>query len=327
MSRKSSWFLLCALLFALSAPVEAQQPKKVSRVGYLAAVSRSADAPRLEAFRQGLRDLGYVEGENIVIDYRHEDRAFEQLPNVAAELVRLKVDVLVAVTTNAALAAKKTTGTIPIIFMGVTDPITAGLVENLARPGGNATGITNIAATLTGKRLAFLKETIRSVSRVAVLWDPQAPGSIPQWNESQLPARELGLQLYSMEVSSVDKYEAAFREAINVGNTAVWITLNPLANSNQKLLADLAIKNRLPSICARSDYAENGCLMAYGPGYSTEGRDGARYVDKILKGAKPADLPVEQPTKFELVINLKTAKQIGVTIPQPVLYQEDKVIE
>jgi putative ABC transport system substrate-binding protein len=293
----------------------------------LAAVSRSADAPRLEAFRQGLRDLGYVEGENIVIDYRHEDRAFEQLPNVAAELVRLKVDVLVAVTTNAALAAKKTTGTIPIIFMGVTDPITAGLVENLARPGGNATGITNIAATLTGKRLAFLKETIRSVSRVAVLWDPQAPGSIPQWNESQLPARELGLQLYSMEVSSVDKYEAAFREAINVGNTAVWITLNPLANSNQKLLADLAIKNRLPSICARSDYAENGCLMAYGPGYSTEGRDGARYVDKILKGAKPADLPVEQPTKFELVINLKTAKQIGVTIPQPVLYQEDKVIE
>jgi putative ABC transport system substrate-binding protein len=242
-------------------------------------------------------------------------------------MVRLKVDVLVAVTTNAALAAKKTTGTIPIIFMGVTDPITAGLVENLARPGGNATGITNIAATLTGKRLAFLKETIRSVSRVAVLWDPQAPGSIPQWNESQLPARELGLQLYSMEVSSVDKYEAAFREAINVGNTAVWITLNPLANSNQKLLADLAIKNRLPSICARSDYAENGCLMAYGPGYSTEGRDGARYVDKILKGAKPADLPVEQPTKFELVINLKTAKQIGVTIPQPVLYQEDKVIE
>ena len=174
--------------------------------------------------------------------------------------------------------------------MGVTDPISAGLVESLARPGGNSTGITNIAATLTGKRLAFLKETIPGVSRVAVLWDPQAPGSIPQWNESQAPARELGLQLYSMEASSVDHYEAAFKEAIKAGNTAVWITLNPLANSNQKLLAELAIKNRLPSICARGDYAENGCLMAYGPGYSTEGRDGAHYVDKILKGTKPAEI-------------------------------------
>ena len=211
--------------------------------------------------------------------------------------------------------------------MGVTDPIAAGLVESLARPGGNSTGITNIAAILTGKRLEFLKETIPKVSRVAVLWDPQAPGSIPQWKESQLPARELSLQLYSMEVSSVDKYEAAFQEAVNARNTAIWVTLNPLANSNQELIAQLAIDNRLPSICARGDYAENGCMMAYGPGYSTEGRDGARYVDKILKGAKPADLPVEQPTKFELVINLRTAKQIGVAIPQSVLNQADKVIE
>jgi putative tryptophan/tyrosine transport system substrate-binding protein len=319
--------LVCALSIALSAPVDAQQSTKVPRVGYLAAVSASADAPRLEAFRQGLRDLGYVEGQNIIIDYRHEDRGFERLPTLAAELVRLKVDVLVAVTTNAALAAKKTTATIPIVFMGVTDPIAAGLVESLARPGGNSTGITNVAAILTGKRLQFLKETIPRVSRVAVLWDPQAPGSIPQWKESQLPARELGLQLYSMEVSSVDKYEAAFKEAINARNTAVWVTLNPLANSNQKLIAELAIKSRLPSICARGDYAENGCLMAYGPGYSTEGRDGARYVDRILKGATPADLPVEQPTKFELVINLKTARQIGVTIPQTLLHQADKVIE
>jgi putative ABC transport system substrate-binding protein len=319
--------LVCALSIALSAPVDAQQSTKVPRVGYLAAVSASADAPRLEAFRQGLRDLGYVEGQNIIIDYRHEDRGFERLPTLAAELVRLKVDVLVAVTTNAALAAKKTTATIPIVFMGVTDPIAAGLVESLARPGGNSTGITNVAAILTGKRLQFLKETIPRVSRVAVLWDPQAPGSIPQWKESQLPARELGLQLYSMEVSSVDKYDAAFKEAINARNTAVWVTLNPLANSNQKLIAELAIKSRLPSICARGDYAENGCLMAYGPGYSTEGRDGARYVDRILKGATPADLPVEQPTKFELVINLKTARQIGVTIPQTLLHQADKVIE
>jgi len=184
-----------------------------------------------------------------------------------------------------------------------------------------------MAATLTGKRLELLKETFPKTHRVAVLWDPQAPGSTPQWNESQLPARELGLQLYSMQVSSLDKYDRAFKEAVKAGNTAVWITLNPLANSNQKLIADLAISHRLPSICARGDYAENGCLMAYGPGYSAEGRDGARYVDKILKGAKPAEVPVEQPMKFELVVNLKTAKQIGATIPQSVLFRADKVVK
>ena len=186
---------------------------------------------------------------------------------------------------------------------------------------------TSIAPVLSGKRLELLKETIPKVSRVAVLWDPQAPGSTPQWEESQLPARELGLQLYSMGVSSVDKYESAFKEAIKARNAAIWVTLNPLANSNQKKIADLAINNRLPSICARSDYAENGCLMAYGPGYSTEGRDGARYVDKILKGAKPSELPVEQPMKFELVINLQTTKKLGLTIPQSVLYRADQVIK
>ena len=317
MSRRVFWFLLCTLLFALSWPAGAQQPKKIPRVGYLAAVSASADAPRLEAFRQGLRDLGYVEGQNIIIEYRHESRDFDRLPGLAAELIGLQIDVLVAVTTNAALAARNATGTIPIVFMGVTDPIAAGLVESLPRPGGNSTGVTNMAAILTGKRLEFLKETIPKVSRVAVLWDPQAPGSIPQWKESQLPARELGLQLYSMEVSSADGYEAAFREAVKARNTAVWVTLNPLANSNQKLIAELAVANRLPSICARADYAENGCLMAYGPGYSTEGSDGARYIDKILRGAKPADLPVEQPTKFELVINLNTAKRISVRYLNP----------
>ena len=290
-------------------------------------VSASADAPRLEAFRQGLRELGYIEGQNILIEYRHESRGFDPLPALAAELLRLKIDVLVAVTTNAALAAKKSTSTVPIVFMGVTDPISAGLAETLARPGGNSTGITNMAATLTGKRLELLKETFPKTYRVAVLWDPQAPGSTPQWNESQLPARELGLQLYSMQVSSLDKYDSAFKEAVKAGNTAVRVTLNPLANSNQKLIADLAISHRLLSICARGDYAENGCLMAYGPGYSAEGRDGARYVDKILKGAKPAEVPVEQPMKFELVVNLKTAKQIGATIPQSVLFRADKVVK
>jgi len=318
---------VCILLLALAPLAAAQQSKKVPRVGYLAAVSASADAPRLESFRQALRELGYVEGQNIIVEYRHQDRDFERLPDIATELVRLNIDVMVTVTTNAALAAKKSVGSIPIIFMGVTDPITAGLVESLARPGGNSTGITNMAAVLTGKRLEFLKETLPKLSRVAVLWDPQAPGSVPQWKGSQAPAKELDLQLYSMEVSSADNYEAAFKKAIDARNTAIWVTLNPLANSNQKLIAELAIKNRLPSICARSDYAESGCLLAYGPSYSIEGRDGARFVDKIIKGARPADLPVEQPTKFELVINLNTAKRIGVTIPPSVLNHADKVIQ
>jgi putative ABC transport system substrate-binding protein len=326
---RQSVFATClsAVIFVASVYGQAPQPKKIPRVGYLAAVSAAADAPRLEAFRQGLRDLGYIEGQNILIDYRHESGGFELLPDLAAELIRLNIDVLVAVTTNAALAAQKTTRTVPIVFMGVTDPITAGLVDSLARPGRNSTGITNMAAILTGKRLELLKETIPKVRRVAVLWDPQAPGSKPQWDESQQPARALRLQLHSMPVSSVDKYEAAFKDAVKAKSSAVWITLNPLANSNQKLLAALAIANRLPSICARADYAENGCLMAYGPGYVTEGKDGARYVDKILKGGKPNEIPVEQPMKFELLFNLTTAKQIGVTIPPAVLYRADKLIK
>jgi putative ABC transport system substrate-binding protein len=172
-----------------------------------------------------------------------------------------------------------------------------------------------------------LKESVAKISRVAVLWDPKGPGSVPQWNESQKPARDLGLQLYSMEVSSADAYQPAFKEAVKARNQAVWVTLNPLANSNQKRIADLALSHRLPSICAREDYADNGCLMAYGPGYAEEGRNGARYVDKILRGAKPADLPVEQPMKFDLVINLKTAKQIALTIPPNVLARADKVIK
>jgi putative tryptophan/tyrosine transport system substrate-binding protein len=308
-------------------PFQAQPPPKIARIGYLAAVSSSADTPRLEAFRQGLRDLGYIEGQNVIIDYRHEARGFEHLPALAAELVSLNPDLLVGVTTNAAQAAQQATTTIPIVFMGVTDPIAAGLVETLPHPGGNSTGITNMAGTLTGKRMELLKEIVPEVSRLAVLWDPQAPGSTPQWQESQLPARELGIGLYSMEVSSVDQYEPAFKQASEARNDAVWVTLNPVANSNQKLIAELAIRYRLPSVCAREDYSQNGCLMAYGPGYSNEGRDGARYVDRILKGAKPADIPVEQPMTFELVVNLSTAQALDRTIPQRVLLQANQIIQ
>jgi ABC-type uncharacterized transport system substrate-binding protein len=326
MLRHLLWMPLCALLLALGVPVEAQQPKKIARLGYLAGVSAAADAPRLEAFRQGLRDLGYMEGENLFIEFRHEGGGFGRLPELAAELVGHKPDVLVAVTTNAVQAAKQATTTIPIVFMGVTDPVTTGLVDSLARPGGNITGITNMAAILTSKRLELFKETLPQVSHMAVLWDPQAPGSVPQWHASHRPAQALGLHLYSMEVSRAERYEAAFTAAVEARTTALWVTLNPLANTNQKKIADLALTHGLPSICARSDYAENGCMMAYGPGYSTEGKDGARYVDKILKGTKPADIPVEQPMRFELVINLQTAHKLGLTIPQSVLFQADKII-
>jgi putative ABC transport system substrate-binding protein len=313
----------------LGAPIaaEAQHAPKLARVGYLAAVSAAADAPRAEAFRQGLRDLGYVEGQNITVVYRYEASDFGRLPELAAELVRLKLDVLVTVTTNAAIAGKSAAGTVPLVFMGVTDPVGAGLVETLARPGGTRTGITNIASALTAKRLELLKEVLPKLSRVAVLWDPHGPGSAPQWKESQVAAGELALHVFSIKVSSVDKYEEGFRDAIKAGSTAMAVTLNPLANSNQKRIADLAMSHRIPTICARTDYAENGCLMSYGPSYGAEGRDGARYVDKILKGVKPADLPVEQPTKFELVINLKTAKVLGLTIPRSLLARADQVIE
>jgi putative tryptophan/tyrosine transport system substrate-binding protein len=326
MLRHLVWMPLCALLLTLGGPGEAQPPKKLVRLGYLAGVSATADAPRLEAFRQGLRELGYLEGQNLVIEFRHESGALARLPELAAELVELKPDVLVAVTTNAVQAAKQATTTIPIVFMGVTDPVTTGLVDSLAQPGGNITGITNMAAILTSKRLELFKDTLPQLARLAVLWDPQAPGSVPQWHASHEPAQALGLQLYAMEVSRVEDYEAAFQAAVAAGTTALWVTLNPLANSHQKKIADLALTHGLPSICARADYAENGCLMAYGPGYSIEGRDGARYVDKIVKGTKPADIPVEQPLKFELVINLQTAHKLGLTIPQMVLFQADKII-
>ena len=327
MKKKITVLTLSAMLFALCVPVQAQQPAKVARIGYLTANSSSAELPRVNAFRQGLRALGHVEGQNIVIEYRFTDGKFERLPDLTAELVRLKVDVFVANTTNAALAAKNATRTIPIFFIGVSDPVAAGLVDSFARPGGNITGLTNIAPVLSGKRLELLKETVPKLTRVAVLWDPQNPGSTPQWNESQLAARELGLQLHSMKASSANKYESAFKEATKAGSTALAVTLNPLANSNQKRVVDLAAKNRLPAIYARGDFVDNGGLMSYGPSFAADGRDAARLVDKILKGTKPADIPVEQPTKFELLINLKTAKALGLKIPPVVLMRAEKVIK
>jgi putative tryptophan/tyrosine transport system substrate-binding protein len=280
-----------------------------------------------EVFRQGLRELGYVEGKNLIIEYRYGEDKLERLPVLAEELVRLKVDVLVTSATTATLAAKDVTRTIPIVFLGVSDPVAFGLVDSLARPGGNLTGFTNISAVLAGKRLELLKETIPTLSRVAVLWSPNSPGNAQQWKESQLPARELGLQLHSLEVNTADKYEGVFREATKARIAALVVTQSPLATTNRKQIADLAIRNRLPAIYGRADYVDSGGLMSYGADQAEPFRRAAVFVDKILKGTKPADIPVEQPTKFEFVINLKAAKQIGLTIPPNVLARADRVIK
>jgi putative ABC transport system substrate-binding protein len=245
---------------------------------------------------------------------------------LADELVRLKVDVIIAPNTPAAIAAKNATKTIPIVFIDVTDPIAAGLVDSLPRPGGNITGFTTITSVLAGKRLELLKEIIPKLSRVALLWNPQDPSSAQSWKESQLPARELGLQLHSMEVSSADRYEAAFKEATKARSGALVWMASPLGSVNQRLTVELADKYRLPAIYVRRAVVEDGGLMSYGTNIDEAFKRAAVFVDKILRGTKPADLPIEQPTKFELVINLKTAKQIGVTIPPNVLARADRVI-
>jgi putative ABC transport system substrate-binding protein len=272
-----------------------------------------------------LRDLGYVEGKNIAYEYRYANNKLDRFPALADELVRLKVDVLLTPGTPGALALKNATKTIPIVFTDVTDPVAAGLVASLARPGGNITGFSSIEAVLAGKRLELLKEAFPKISRVAVLWNPHDPSSAQQWKESQQAARDLGLQLHSMEVSSADQFESAFKEATQVRSSALFVVSSALAFSNQNRIADLAIKNRLPAIYTRGDFVDSGGLISYGPDQAERFRRVAAMVDKILKGTKPADIPVEQPTKFEFGINLKTAKQIGVTIPPNVLVRADKV--
>ena len=313
---------LCVLLITHCLPAQAQQ-SKVARIGWLGVRGSGSGS---EAFRQQFRDLGYIDGKNTTIEYRYAENRLDRLPALADELIGLRVDVLVTPAMAAAFAAKNATKTIPIVFFNVSDPLASGLVGNLARPGGNITGVSNIAAVLAGKRLELLKETIPKLSRVALLWNPGDPSSALQWKESQESVGQLGLQLHSMEADSTGKYEAAFKQAMKAQATALAVTQHSLANSNQKRIADLATQNRLPAIYARQDFAESGGLMSYGAYQFDMPRRAAVYVDKILKGAKPADLPVEQPTKFELVINLKAAKQIGLTIPPNVLARADKVI-
>jgi putative ABC transport system substrate-binding protein len=326
MNKRVTRITLCTMLLALSFPAGAQQQGKVFKIGWFGTRSASAPAPVLALFRRELRALGYVEGKNIAIEYRSAEDKPDRLPALADELVRLKVDVLFAPSTNEAVVAKNATKTIPIVFVGAGDPVAAGLVDSLARPGGNITGFTRIGTVLVGKRLELLKEVIPKLSRVALMWNPQDPGSRQEWKESQLPARELGLQLHSMEVSSADKIDSAFNETAKAGSGALAEASSPLFATNQKRIVDLAKKYRLPAIHSRGDRVDSGGLMSYGADQVEPYKRAASMVDKILKGTKPADLPVEQPTKFELVINLKTAKALGLTIPPNVLARADKVI-
>jgi putative ABC transport system substrate-binding protein len=327
MANKTIIVLLVSLALTSVRLTDAQQPAKVAKIGWLSIGLYSGPGSTIRGLAPALRALGYVEGKNIAFDYRYAENKLDRLPALADELVRLKVDVLVTPGTPAAIAAKNATRTIPIVFFRVSDPVPLGLVDSLSRPGGNVTGFTEISEVLAGKRLELFKETVPKLSRVAVLWNPQNPGNAQQWKESQLPARELGLQLHSMEVSSADKYEGAFKEAVKARSSALLVAQDALAGSNLKLIADLAIKHRLPASYPRGEFVDNGGLMSYGPDPDESLRRVASMIDKILKGAKPADLPVEQPTKFELAFNLKTAKQIGVIIPQSLLYRADKVIK
>jgi putative tryptophan/tyrosine transport system substrate-binding protein len=321
---KFIWLALCTLLFALCTAAAAQSTK-LPKVGWLGA--RSASAPARELFVRELRALGYVEGKNIVFEYRYAEGRLERLPALVDELIRLKVDILLTAATPAAVAAKKVTRTIPIVFYTGSDPVALGLVDSLARPGENITGFTTIEAVVVGKRLELLKETIPTLSRVAVLWNPEDPISAQSWKESQLPARELGLELHSMEVNSADRFEAAFKVAAKAGSAALALMSSPFFFSHQKQIVDLTAKNRLPAIYAQREFVASGGLMSYGADEAEPYRRAAIFVDKILRGTKPADIPVEQPTKFELVINLKTAKQIGLTIPPNVLARADRVIK
>ena len=328
MRYKNVAFLLIILTVASAAGhvAEAQQPRKVPRIGFLSPFSPSATEFWLQAFRQGLRDLGWVEGKNISIEYRYAEGRNDRLPDLAADLVRLKVDIIVTAVTPDALAAKNATRTIPIVMAAAGDPVASGLVDSLARPGGNITGLSQMNPDLAGKRLELLNEIVPKLSRVAVFWNPQDQMSTISWNELQPPARSLGVQLQSVEIRSSGDFDKAFEDATRARAGALAIMPAPVFVTNLNRIADVAAKRRLPSIFHVKEFVDFGGLVAYGTDRSELFRRAATYVDKILKGAKPADLPVEQPTKFELILNLKTAKQIGVTIPQSVLFRADKVI-
>jgi ABC-type uncharacterized transport system substrate-binding protein len=320
--------LALSLTLALLA-AEAQQPVKVPRIGFLSANSPSdpRNAGLLGAFREGLRDLGYVEGQNIAIEFRWAEGKYDRLPGLAAELVSLKVDIIIAAALPAIRAAAQATGSIPIVMATSLDPMAAGLVAGLARPGGNITGLSAMAPDLVGKQLELLKEVVPKVSRVALLGNPANPGTAPMVRRAQDAARELGVRLQPLEARGPSEIDRAFAAMTRERAGALIVLLDVMFAEHRARIADLAAKHRLPAVYGLQEYAEAGGLMVYGSSFVERFRRAATFVDKILKGAKPADLPIEQPTKFELVINLKTAKALGLTIPQSLLQRADQVIE
>ena len=317
---------LVTLVVLVSTFAEAQQPRKVPRIGYLGATSRSTNPARSEAFRQGLRDLGYVEGKNIVIEYRFAEGKLDRLPALASELVRLKVDVVLTGGPIATRSAKQATATIPIVMAYDDDPVGSGFVASLARPGDNITGLSTLAPEISGKQLELLKEVVPKLSRVAVLGNAIQPGNPQALREINLAADAFGVQLQYLEIQAPKDIETAFHAASKGRADAILVMASPITFSQRRQVAGLAVKVRLPTIYSRPEYVEDGGLVFYGVSYTDLFRRAATYVDKILKGTKPADLPVEQPIKFEFIINLKAAKQIGLTIPPNVLARADKVI-
>jgi len=327
MNRKITAFTLCAMLLALCASAAAQQSTKIPRIGFLSASSLSANAARTEAFRQGLRELGYVEGKNIVIDWRSAEGKAGRLPALGAELVRLKVDIIVSGSPTATRSANEATVTIPIVMAFDSDPVGSGFVASLARPGGNITGLSTLAPEISGKLVELLKEIVPRLSRVAVLGTSTTPGYTPVLKEMELAAGALKVKLQNLDVLSPKDIETAYRAASKGRAQAVLVRGGPVLTSQRTQVVELAVKSRLPAIYNVAEFVEAGGLMTYSASITDLYRRAATYVDKILKGAKPADLPVEQPTKFELIINLKAAKQIGLTIPPNVLVRADKVIK
>jgi putative ABC transport system substrate-binding protein len=327
MSKKNICLALSALLVALCGSVSAQQPTNVPRIGYLTASSLSAISTRTEAFRQGLREFGYVEGKNIVIEWRSAEGKADRLPAVATELVRLNVDVIVTSGPTVTGAVKQATSTIPIVMAQDIDPVRTGFVASLARPGGNITGLTTLSPEISGKQLELLKEIVRRLSRVGVIGNSTVPGGAQELKETEVAAGAFGVQLQYLDVRGFADIETAFQAAKKGRADALLVLGNPVLNAHRTQVVDLAVKNRLPATYTRPEFVEAGGLMTYVASYNDLFRRAATFVDKILKGRKPADLPVEQPIKFEFIINLRAAKQIGLTIPPNVLARADKVIK
>ena len=327
MPRRAFMAVIAGSLLAAPLAAEAQQAAKVPRIGYLGL--NLATSPHLaEAFRQGLRDLGYVEGGNVKIEYRDADGKYERLPALAAELVSLKVDLIVTGAFQATLAAKNATKTIPIIMVAVADPVRIGLIASLVRPGGNITGLALFAGTeIFGKHLELLKEAVPNLSRVAVLSNPANPMHVLRLREVEVAGRSLRVQLQILKAQGPEEFDSAFAAMTRERAGALYVVGDPMFVQHRRRFVELAAKSRLPTVYELKDYVEAGGLMSYGPSFLDLFRRAATYVDKILKGARPGDLPVEQPTEFELVINLKTAKALGLTIPQSLLQRADQVIE